>query len=256
MLNRNYDYGTDLSNISGEDLNLILIHNRDCFSNLVEEYEAKVRKIIDEHFPDWELNYFSYKHFNIIRKNAQRNLSIEIDFGYNIVSNNFEFKINPYSVGSFLINLNTEEKEYYKTVGKLLSNDNLCQELYDMLYAFSADAEKRSVTMWVVSREINNRKRKIEESNAQEELVKWTNTIKPSFNNAKEYKNDYVNRRYAIIRKDVNTKQANATYRGKPVRVEAPAATINVINPMYNDMCREKGFHFDVVSAHLIKFIL
>ena len=69
MLNRNYDYGTDLSNISGEDLNLILIHNRDCFSNLVEEYEAKVRKIIDEHFPDWELNYFSYKHFNIIRKN-------------------------------------------------------------------------------------------------------------------------------------------------------------------------------------------
>ncbi len=258
MIQTNYTWESDLSKLTDEQIDSAIEFKREEYGNIYNKYRELVEETIKSFLPSWKIDFFARDRFTIVRPGDTRRLGIDVYHGFNWFKNNeFTFEINPSCVGTFKINALTNEGEYYKAIGTILSDTSFMTTLHSQLLEFAEQNQGPYESLHVLQSERDGRARLTEINKKREELVKLTENIKPSFKDAKKLKNNSKTRLYTVIKKGVTSKDSNATYYGRPVKVVSAA---DVINPIYEEMCKhnqEAGISvYDMVEAHLIKFTL
>lgn len=258
MTQTNYTWESDLSKLTDEQIDSAIEFKREEYGNIYNKYRELVEETIKSFLPSWKIDFFARDRFTIVRPGDTRRLGIDIYHGFDWFKNNeFKFEINPCCVGTFKINALTNEGEYYKAIGTILSDTSFMTTLYKQLLEFAEQNQGPYESLAVLQSERDGRARLVEINKKREELVKLTENIKPSFKDAKKLKNDISTRLYAVVEKGVTSENSNATYYGRPVKVVSAA---DVYGPIQAEMLKHNkecgAYDYDMVEAHLIKFTL
>ncbi len=258
MPQTNYTYDSDLSQLTDEQIENAIEFKREEYGNIYNKYKKLVKETVKSFLPCWEVDFFAKDRLTIVRPDDTRLLSIDIYHGFDWFNNNeFRFEINPRCVGTFKINALTNEGEYYKAIGTILSDTFFMTMLYKQLLEFAEQNQGPCESLAVLQSERDERARLAETKEKREKLTQLTEKIKPSFKDAKKLKNDIGTRLYAVVVKGVTSENSNATYYGRPVKVVSAADVYDPIQLQMINRNRECGaYNYDMIEAHLIKFTL
>lgn len=221
---KNFDYNHDFSNYSDDELNSIQTELCEEHSLLVSYTAQKIKSLVLQYMDGWEVLNLYNDRLVLGVKDSSRNLNVDIYFGYEWWKENkseFEFKINPSSLGSFDILGDSEEKTYYVGIGIILSHPNFQRNLYDFLKAFHPDITVLRTDIHIVSSEIKKRERKVkEEQERNDMLAAFANTA----NEIKKYQeltktSDIDVNLFVVYNECPANHLANATYRNKPIQI-------------------------------------
>lgn len=254
MVETNYTLGSNLSEMNDEQLIASIEFKKDECRKIYLKFKEMIKEVIDTFLPSWSIEVFSKDTLRIVRPTDKRRLDIDIYHGFDMFNDNeFRFDINPSSVGTFKINTVTNEGEYYKAIGTILSNTNLKVTLYTHLLEFAKQYKEPYESLQVLNSEEKTRARNIKIAKQKEDLAKFTEELKPSFKDAKKLKDDLHTQLYTIIQNTaISGEYCNATYYGRNVNVVSPALN-------YNDCWEykvENELAGDMVLAHRIKFTI
>lgn len=258
MTQTNYTYDSDLSQLTDEQIERAIEFKREEYGNIYNKYKELAEKTIKSFLPCWKVDFFARDRFTIVRPHDKRRLSIDIYHGFDWFNNNeFRFEIDPRCVGTFKINALTNEGEYYKAIGTILSDTFFMTTLYKQLLEFAKQNQGPCESLAVLQSERDERARLAEINKRREKITAFTEVIKPSFKDAKKLKNDIKTRLYAVVVKGVTSENSNATYYGRPIKVVSAA---DVHDPIHTEMLKRNkecgAYAYDMIEAHLIKFTL
>ena len=223
---KNYNYNQDFSSFSTKELN-------DITAQLSDEYKTSrcntietIEKLMSTYLPNWEIKHLREEHLVIAPEMSSRNLDVDICYGKRWWHNNdgeFEFKINPSSIGSFEILGDSEEKEYFSGIGIILTNNEFATKLHQILVEYYPIINTLNKDIQIVSEEISARIKKLQNEAERIHMIKTfedtKNQIIATQNLLKKANN--VNADFYVIVDEcyMHSHLNNATYRGKELYI-------------------------------------
>lgn len=119
-MNTQYEINTKI-----ENLNKAAEDAKKEMKNTLESYTKTVAEMVEKNL-GWKLKNFDTSTMSVNNPAAEHGYEIDIyhgyDYNFKTKQDEWEFKINVAAMGSFNINEESLTSDYYKTVGKILSN--------------------------------------------------------------------------------------------------------------------------------------
>lgn len=217
-MNAKYNYETNFSEYTTEFLKSELESYVNEHREWVILHKEHINSMINYVLPKWEVRTLDVNRLVIDRKDKEscrRSLDFDIYFGYNMWGEGeFEFKINPSTIGSFDLLKYSEEVEYFTTVGVFVTNHEFTTHLKEVLHSYHVKVRDLRDAIYVLQSEL--RKREVIEKQAAEtaESNAFAVEIKEAIKNVKNA--DLV---FVVVDKTPCAHLVNATYRRRPVKV-------------------------------------
>lgn len=217
-MNAKYNYETNFSEYTTEFLKSELASYVNEHREWVILHKEKINAMLDEVLPKWYVRTLDVDRLVIDRKDKEscrRSLDFDIYFGYNMWGEgDFEFKINPSSIGSFSLLQYNEEVEYFTTVAVFVTNHEFASEVKEVLYNYHIKIRDLRDAIYVLQSEL--RKREVLEKQEAEtaESNAFAEEIKAAIKNV-----DNPEITFVVVDKTPCAHLVNATYRRRPVKV-------------------------------------
>lgn len=245
-----YTYGSDLSTLDFYTLSAERTANIDAYDARKEVVLAEVSALIENNIPGYKVAELGNSVLYLTAKDAKRRLDIDISFGENLFkSDALEFRINPSSIGSFNIDIDSDERNYFIAIGTLLSNSEFHTVLRGTLLNWYFES-KQFVESWrVLGNEITRREQANKKEAEREEMIDHFNeNIRPHFNQD-------LTDMWVLVEKKPAEHMVNATYRKTPIRILSAPGDMYKISGIKNSYDRMQAINFAVIPAAKVKLI-
>lgn len=247
-----YTWNDDLSNISIETLNTTREQHVKMHEQLVAYTRQDIEKLLKTYLPDYHIKWFQPERLTIApNAETKRNLTIDINVNkpYLHNENELRFEINPSTIGTFCIDADSEERQYFIAIGTILSNKEFHDKLRGMMFNLVFEVNPIIESCYAINDEIRKRERMAKQAKETEDMKAETNTnIKPFFNGV-------LSDMFVLVDKNPQPHLANATYRKKPIRVVTLPGDMYKISGMKNELDKFSHQDFVVIPADKIKFL-
>lgn len=217
-MNAKYNFDTNFSEYTTEFLKSELEKYVNGHREWVIVHKELINSMLNEAMPKWQVRTLDVNRLTIDRKDKEscrRGLDFDIYFGYPMFGDEeFEFKINPSTIGSFSLLQYSEEVEYFTTVGVFVTNHEFAVSLKEVLYDYHIKVRELRDAIYVLQSEL--RKRETLEKQAAEtaESNSFAEEIKAAIKNVDNPETTFV-----VVDKTPCGHIVNASYRRRPVKV-------------------------------------
>lgn len=222
----------DLTNFSLEDLEKYLEDYTQKHVDIVTDAKNMLSAILETVTDKWKIRTL-HTNYVAINNNATghtRSLSFDIYFGHDMFdpeNSEFEFSINPSSIGKFSIDEVSDERAYFKLIGTFLTDEKFAADFKEVLVNFEKVIIPLKEELYILRGEINKRRTKLQNENSHDDMLKKmhdSGTISV-ITNAKITNDNTV---FVVIKKNAYTPdyRANAIYNRRSVEV-LPLGTLS-----------------------------
>lgn len=223
---------TDLTNFSLEDLEKYLEDYTQKHVNIITDAKNMLSAILRTVTDKWKIRtlHTNYVSINNDVTGRSRSLSFDIYFGHDMFdpeNSEFEFSINPSTIGKFSIDKVSDECAYFKLIGTFLTDEKFAADFKEVLINFEKVIIPLKEELYILREEINKRRTKLQNENSHDDMLKKmhdSGTISV-ITNAKIANDNTV---FVVIKKNAYTPdyRANAIYKRKSVEV-LPLGTLS-----------------------------
>ena len=247
---QHYNYDSNFNGITSEALFATREENIKEYEALKEKTISLAKFIIEDYIPTYVVGEL-YDNRLILcpRKKARRNLTIEIYFDEDFIRQGVqEYKINPFSIGSFAIDEDSEERRYFIAIGQLLSDNDTHNTLRDNLFKWYFEAKEIVESCHSISNELKKREADAFRAEAlAQEKKHFEECIKPGFTGD-------LNNMFTLVEKCSEASDANAIYRKKPIKVLCSPSNMYDILDYKKDFSKYQQTHLAIIPADKVKF--
>lgn len=245
-----YTYTTDLSTIATETL----IDERNetiaAYDALKDRVFAEVATLIEKNVPGYKASLLGNNVLYLDAIDAKRRLDIEIHFGQKrFNSDEIEFRINPSTIGSFNIDMDSDERRYFIAIGNILTNSEFHNTLRGTLLNWHFEVLQLIESVRSIGNELDRRANiAIKETERMEMMDHFNENIRPHFNQD-------LTDMWVLVEKKPAEHMVNATYRKTPIRILSAPGDMYKISGIKNSYDRMQTINFAVIPAAKVKFI-